>query len=59
MTHKNKLFENLIIYLIGPMEGNRLATQDFKHIQDGLVAGGIPLENILNPCVQEKEKTGY
>jgi hypothetical protein len=55
----NKKYENLWVYIIGPMEDDDEADREFGHIEAELVKSGIPLEQIMNPCRQEKLKTGF
>jgi len=59
MATLNKKFENLNIYLIGPMESDDQADTEFGRVEKHLVDSGIPVEQIMNPCKQEKDKTGF
>lgn len=55
----NKKLEHLKIYIIGPMENDDDADREFGEIEQALVEAGIPVDNIMNPCKQEKFKTGH
>jgi len=52
----NKKYENLIIYLIGPMEDDSMAEKVFETYAQALRSSGVA--EVLNPCEQEKDKTG-
>lgn len=41
------------------MEDDDEADREFGHIENELVKSGIPVEQIMNPCKQEKAKTGF
>jgi hypothetical protein len=55
----NKKYENLNIYLICPMEDDDWADHELSKVENALIESGIPVENIANPCKQEKVKTGF
>jgi len=55
----NKKYENLTVYIVGPMEGDDEADSEFIKIENALIASGIPIVQIFNPCKQETKKTGF
>lgn len=57
MATLSKKYENLIIYLIGPIEADPMAEEEFASIVKSLRSSGIKL--VINPCEQELEKTGF
>ena len=50
----NRLYKNLIIYLIGPMEDDSMAERVFGNLAKSFRESGVA--EVLNPCEQEKEK---
>lgn len=51
-----KKFEDLTVYIIGPMESDPKADYAFLKTERALLASGI--RKVINPCRQEKDKVG-
>lgn len=56
MMRKKKSFNNLVVYIIGPMESDPQADKTFGKTERDLINAGVG--KVINPCKQEKDKVG-